>query len=456
MAQTNDIVQVNITKDSPAVSQAGFGIPLILTYHERFAERARVFTNLSDMLTANGGPYQSTDLEVQLATKVFSQNPSPQRVVMGRRQYPTTRTVDLTPVDNGGTGTLDSLPRASTDYTVRINSSDFTFTTSATPSVANITAGLVAAINAGTENVVATDNTTSIRIEAADAPGGVATPGVAFTLEYQTGLVESKDETPLAAGGAIADEIAAVSSENDDWYGLTGDFFGAAEIEAVALAIEPLCKVFTATVQDTDTTTPATTDINSLLQARALTRSWVNYHETPHCGISPAELGRNLPTIPGSITWKFKTLAGVTASKLTGTQVSNLQAKNAGFYRQVQGVNITCDGKTASGQFIDVTRGCDWLTSRIGEAVFSLFVNTPKVAYTDADFVLIENAVRGVLAQGVSNGLIASDPEFDVIIPIAANVPSNDRANRILTGITFCATLAGAVHGVPIQGKLTF
>jgi hypothetical protein len=53
----------------------------------------------------------------------------------------------------------------STTYTVNINGTDFPFVSDATATVAEITAGLVAAINAGAEPVSATDNGTDLDIE---------------------------------------------------------------------------------------------------------------------------------------------------------------------------------------------------------------------------------------------------------------------------------------------------
>lgn len=451
----DQIVNVNITKATTAVTQAGFGTPMVCTYHERFAERALVFTSASSMLAANGGPFQPGDVAYQLANLVFSQSPRPPQVVVGRRQHPTIRTVDITPRTLGTIGTLDGLPRGTAAYTVSINGTAFTFTTDVSPTVAEITAGLTALINAGTENVIATDNTTSMRIEKAVTPGGAATAGVAFTLTYDRALMVSEDITPVAVGGGLAVEFAAISAVNDDWYGVVGDWFGSTEIVAASAAIEGLNKIHSANTQDDETLAGTAGHVGLLLQAAGYTRSWVNYHQTPHAGMSAGELGKNLPTTPGSITWKFKQLAGVSASSLTATEIFNLQAANMGFYRNVQGVNITCDGSTASGQFIDVTRTCDWLRSRIQEGVYSLFVNSPKVAYTDGDLAKFENVIRGVLALGVSNGAIAFDPAFTVTVPRAISVSTNDKANRILSNVTFVATIAGAVHSVVINGTLT-
>lgn len=453
----DQIVNVTITKETTAITQTGFGTPMVLTYHTRFVEKARVFNDAPSMLAAAGGPFQSTDMAYQLSVKVFSQNPRPPQIVVGRREFPTIRTVDIVPIEVGVIGTPDGLPRGLQDYTITLNGVDFTFTTDGTPTRAEITAGLTALINGGSVDVKATDvgSGDSIKIEKADGPGGTPEAGDAFSLEYDRSLMTSNDDTIAAAGGTLADDIAAIQAVSDDWYGIVGDWFGAIEITAVSSYIEGTSKIHSATSQDDDILTSAVDDIGSTLKAAAYNRSWVNYHQTPHAGISPGEFGKNLPTTPGSITWKFRTLAGIAASVLTANEIVNLQAKNVGFYREVQGVNITCDGKAASGQFIDTQRLCDWLKARIQESVFSLFVNQDKIAYTDEDLGLVDNAIRGVLSLGVSNNAIAPDPEFTVTVPKAVDIAANSKANRVLPDVEFEAVQAGAVHSAVINGRLT-
>lgn len=79
-------------------------------------------------------------------------------------------------------------------FSITINDSVFAFIATAA-TVANVTAGLVALINAGTEPVAATDNTTKLTVVA-------DTPGKEFT--YATSAVD---------GGSGTDNQTLVSSE---------------------------------------------------------------------------------------------------------------------------------------------------------------------------------------------------------------------------------------------------
>ena len=127
-------------------------------------------------------------------------------------------------------------------------------------------------------------------------------------------------------------------------------------------------------------------------------RTFVLYHQDaasdfPEC----AWFGGVLPLDPGSETWKFKRLNSISYSNLTSTQSQNARNKKANTYEFIGGVGITREGTVAQGEFIDIVRGVDWLTSRIQEFVYSVLVNSNKVPYTDAGITAIESEVKRAL-----------------------------------------------------------
>jgi hypothetical protein len=109
-----------------------------------------------------------------------------------------------------------------------------------------------------------------------------------------------------------------------------------------------------------------------------------------------------LPYDPGSWTAAFKEIAGVPAGAYTGTQRTNLTGKNGNFYEPTAGTNIAWEGKSAQGQFIDITQFVDWLEARLAEAIFEKLVNAKKIPYTAKGIAVIEGAVRQVLKTGVA------------------------------------------------------
>jgi hypothetical protein len=131
--------------------------------------------------------------------------------------------------------------------------------------------------------------------------------------------------------------------------------------------------------------------------------------------------GRMLPTDPGSQTWAHKRLIGVESANLSTAQRTNLFAKKGNLLSTIAGLSNTRYGTMASGEFIDIIRGIDWLVQRMREDIFRAFVNTGKIPYTGAGIAAIENIVRARLriAQGI--GLIAPDtatvPGFNLTVP---------------------------------------
>jgi len=442
MADINSIVQVTITKDTATVSRAGFGTPGFLVYHTTFPEAARSYGSLSEMVSDG---FAVTDRAYLMASAAFAQSPRPASIVIGRRDNAPLRDVTLTPNAN---------LLANTDYTLTINGTDFTYQTGASPSVAAITAALETAINAGAVDVLATDGTTELDIEKAATPGGIATAGTPFVIEFDRTLFDIVDNT---ADPGIAADLTAMIAVGLEFYGLASDALGAAEIEVLATAIEagdP--KIYLADSQDSDIPGSGSADIASTLQSSALDRTALCYH--PAAGVEhlgPAWLGDRLPTDPGSSTWKFKTLATVASYTLSTSEQGYADGKSAQHYQPVAGNNITAEGTMSGGEFIDVTRFIDWLNARIKEDVFRIFLVNEKIPGTDLGIQTIVNAIEGVLKQGISRGGLAADPAPYVTAPRASEISAADKATRTLPDVEFQATLAGAIHKTIIAGRVT-
>jgi len=442
MSAIDKHVDVQISRETATVSRQGFGTPAVLTYHTRFPEVFRTYGNLTEM-TDDG--FVVGDLAYKLAAAIFAQNPRPASVVVGRRSTPAIRDVKLTP---------KSPVLASTAYAVSINGTEFSFTTDATPTVSEITAGLVALIDAGAEDVNATDNTTDLDVEKAASPGGAATAGVAFTVEFDPKLWTFNDNTLDASADT---DLATLLGATTDFYGFVVDLWDAVNIADLATATEsaavPL--LYSAETQDTDVIESGSSDIASTLQTSAFDRTFLMYAYDLDPSPAAGWLGRQLPTDPGSTTWKFQTLATVAASALTTGEIAFADGKNCNTYTTAGGINITAEGVTTSGEFIDVIRFVDWLQARTKENVFRALAVNPKLPYTDSGIQAIVSEVEGVLRQGIFNGGINPDEDYIVNAPLAADVPSATRATRVLSPITFLATLAGAIHKVVVRGTVT-
>jgi hypothetical protein len=255
----------------------------------------------------------------------------------------------------------------------------------------------------------------------------------------------------------IDDVLPLIKDETNDWYALVLTSRTQADQAFAAAWIETQDKILFVRSNNADIKDPADdTDICSVLSAatRERTATIAHFPATDDF-IDAGWLGGMLPKQPGSATFAFKTVSGATPDKFTASEQAAIDAKKANHYQTVGGVNIMQPGKMASGEWIDVIIGIDWLKARIAERIFSVLANRDKVPYTDAGAATLENEIRAQLTEGVKVGLLAADPAFTVTVPKVSTISVNDRASRVFPSITFEATLAGAIHKTTIQGTVS-
>lgn len=83
--ELSDVVRVVIFDQTTAITTASFQVPMVLTEHTAFTERARIYNNIQ----AVGEDFESTDPAYRIAEKLFGQSgvlgaPVPS-IVIGRR-----------------------------------------------------------------------------------------------------------------------------------------------------------------------------------------------------------------------------------------------------------------------------------------------------------------------------------------------------------------------------------
>lgn len=434
----SDIVQVTITAQTTAPTRTGFGVPLVMAFHSVFTERARVYSSVDAMLDDG---FTATDEAVLAVQALFAQNPRPVQAVVGREVNRQKKMINLT---------LPSVLRASYDYTVYVNGKEATYTSDATPTVAEITAGLKAAIDALSEAVTTTDNATDLDIEA-------NTIAVPFTFYVKDPAdIYQENVTPDGSPDGIVADIAAVREENDSWYGLILTNASKPCVLAAAAYIEANIKIMVTQSADTGMLSASVTDdVASELQTAGYARTAILYHPKEHQHAGAAWLGKCLPKDPGSITWKFKTLAGVDTVALTDTEVTALEGKDANHYTTIAGVAITQQGVTSAGEFIDITQSVDFMRARLQEYIYTRLANADKIPFTDPGIAIVEAEVRAVMVLCVNQGILAADPAPTVSVPRAADVSMIDKAARLLPDVKFEATLAGAIHKVIVNGTVS-
>lgn len=433
MTTLNNIVDVSITRETRTIQRASFSIPCFIAEHTIFAERAKEYTSLADIVTAG---FATTSAVYKAATLYFGQTVAPSKIIVGRRLVPS---VTITPtVANTAV------------YSFKANGTLITFTSSGSATAAEIVTGLKAALTSaliptnGASGIVATGSNTLILTPSGDASS---------IANYTANLV------PVNAASVenwVSATIPAVRAVKDQWYMLSIDSHADADVLAVAAYIEgikatsPKFYVFSSAASNIKTS--ATTDIFSLVKALNYTHTAYLYSgmasSYAECGL----VGRFAPEQAGSNIWEQKTIVGLTVDTLTPDEISYIHGKNGATYENVGSVDVVIGGKCADGGWIDESIFVDWLKSRIQESVWALLVNTRKVGYTSAGAAAIEGSMRSVMAEGIQVGGLAADPAPVVTVPNVLNLSSAQRATRTLPDVTFTARLAGAIRATTISG----
>ena len=129
-----DIVSLVITRRNPTVTAAGFSTPLVLSYHSRFNDRMRSIASVAE-LEALG--FCSDDQAHKDVSAIFAQPRPPATVKVGRRALAFTQTLVLTPTAANAT-----------EYAVKLDGLEATYTSDSSGTGAEIATGLAAAVNA--------------------------------------------------------------------------------------------------------------------------------------------------------------------------------------------------------------------------------------------------------------------------------------------------------------------
>lgn len=395
-------------------------------------DEIRTYSNIEEV----GVDFSTSDAEYKKASALFGQDLKPEKVKIARRRTPVAQknNVDVTTVTDN------------TDYTVTINGTEFTFNSGVSATASAIVDGLIAAIGGGSEPVSTVDNGDDFDITA-------DTPGESFDIQVTTNMTL----TTVTANQGMASDIAKAEETDSDWYFAIITTTLELDILEGAKATETRIKLFAYETNDADVRNNVANNIAAKLKEKSYDRTFGIYLTDSASEPEAAWVGGQAPKDPGSITWKFKQLSGVTVDDLTTTDKSNLETNNVNHYTTVGGVNITQQGTVTSGEFIDIMRGTDWIQARIEEDVYSTLVNENKVPFTNEGIDVIKSRILAVLKRAVNNGILVNTPEqpLKVEAPDVTEISTQDKANRLLQTVTFEGFYSGAIHKVKIQGFLS-
>lgn len=439
MPDLDSIVDVSITAATSTPSRPGFGTTLIAGYHTLFADLVREYTSLAGFVA--DGATSAHPLYKAVASH-FSQKPRPKKVKIGKltTAVACTRTITITSATEGDIVSFTIVSPDGTETEI-----SYTILTGATTTTVATAVELL--VEAAPD---ITSSPSSAVITAACSAGSI------FYLRDLVNCTQT-DTTPDAS---VDDGLDAISAVDSDWFGLVCTIESHTNTDDIAVWAEANRKLFVAHSAD-EGEIDGTGTIGSGLKAAGYDFTVPIWSADTDHYPAAAWIGRMLATLPGSSTWIYKKLAGVTVDALSASEESALEADNWSFYKTMGSRNTTQTAKTASGEFVDLVVGIEWMRSEIKLSVWDLLSAAEKVDYDDAGIEQICGVVRGVLQQGVERKFLdAGNPDNDIdppfcTAPRVADIPTADRANRHVPGIEFGGRLRGAVHKTAIAGTLT-
>ena len=442
MGILDTLVPVTITASGATPQVANFGTPAIICYHTLNADYIRTYTDLQGLVDDG---FAVTDPAYYMGTAILSQEPSPSSFKLIR-----------------GTSAV---------------------TQSCTFVVTNTTVGdQIGYQVVGTDGVVVdmyvtgTGNTTNdaTAIAALPDPTGVTTTSSTATVTSATTVAGKIVYYQGVKGGTFIDNTPTASPATDlnnalgvdtDWYTITSEHQDRNNIAAVATWAETNKRLHAYCTMDSNAKT-AGAGIGNTMKAAAYSYTFGMWGGTSIQYGALALAAQRLTADPGTDTWAYKTLAGVTADSLTATEITALGTETANgnrlnYYITVAGVNVTRFGICASGMYADLRRGIDALAARIQINEFQLVSSSPKIPFDPGGIAILAGGVRSGLAQFTATpvqqaALLRSDPGYapQVFPPAIADTNATDRGNRYLNSIRFTAYAQNAVQIVAISGAV--
>jgi hypothetical protein len=386
-----------------------------------------------------------------MVQRAFQQSPRPDKVKLGRLALPYTQVAKFGVVAGGAVNATVY------GFTMQLDavSVDITYTSDSSATIAEIVAGLAAAVEASSLGAsvvaVAADTNTTCSITAGTAGK------IVYYSAWDSNKLTFKDVTP---DPGIATDMAAIRLADADFYGVTVD----EQSEAILAALDGWAE--TQDVLSAGDTSDSrafdssdSTDIGKVLKLASAGRMLCYFSlasTASYTGVGglAERFPHDVDAAGAGGTFHGKTIVGVAADPLTPTQLANLRAKNYVTYTTTANRNHTLDGMVAGGEFADKVRGLDWFRLTLETNIAAAILNNDKIAYDDKGISIIFNEMLSLGKRAEDNELFTPGT-FSASAPKAASVSPTNKALRKLTGLVFSAQLAGAIHLAEVTGVVT-
>jgi hypothetical protein len=437
-----NIATVNIALQNASLTSVGFGTPLFASSHNYFPERVRAYGSLQDAavdLPTSSNAYKALQ-------SGFGNSPRPSVIKVGRRDSDTTLTI----VTGATTASVSVFVKDSEDL----------FSVAATGTGADadaVATSLVASIEANSDIATYTTITVTGNVILITADNDYQV----FFSNISSEIIDTHASTESAA-----DMVAAIETEDNDFYFISSDDHSETFVLALADVIEAKEKIFFFSSYEAGAVSAFVDGTSTDLLAKVKTAKYFRtkglFHQSADTDFPEMKyIGFNAGFTAGSVSWAnlvlslAATTSPVTGFNLSTTEKGNVDARNAAFIENL-GSSVLRNGRTASGESIDIIRGRDNLNFDMTSEIVRLLISQTggKVPYNDTGIAQIESVVAGVLNRYVDRGFI--NPNFILNFPRVSKVSASDKSNRIYTQGRWSAELTNAIEIVdPIQGILS-
>lgn len=483
-------VDVEIKKDTPSVSAASFGIPILISNSNVIttAQRVKRFTTLAGVETI----FSKTTEEWRAADAYFSQDPfnvnQPEELLIGRYVDADSSAVleagetPLTDVEawkliiDGEFGvTIDGslVDVAGLDFSAVTSLDDVASIISA--STADVTVTYVINRFVFTNDTIGVTSTISL-LQTVAVPAGTDISGTGF-LDGDVLSSPSNTGGSLLSQGQVAenaaDMLTAIKNANNSWYalGLIKPLRDIQFTEDLADQIESNRNIMIITTNDANTLVlGSSASLAAKLKAKNYKRTALVYHDNENVHPEWSWMGQQLPKDVGSTNWAYKKLAGIAqgasqeieVSSLTQTQIDAAEDVNVNVYTQTLGANFIYFGTMTGGknidkegEYIDIIINIDFLQARVEEGLMSLLLEKDIIPFTDGGITIVDTRLKSLLqTSGVDQGILV-DGTVVTFFPKRADVSQVDRDDRKLPGGTFTAELTGGINVIIVRGTVS-
>lgn len=449
----NRVVSGTVNRIGQAIQARGFGTPAGLHQLTNVQQPTRyaAYASLQEMTDA-GIPTSSTAYE--WASIISSQEPSPERWVIGRRGAGVAQveTVTITVVEDGEWFlNVDAVPT-------------YKYIASGGATDVEIAVGLHAQILADQFAQITVDPTPPV---AANFNATAKIAGDPFTLTITPpggpGAGTVVNVTPNTVAEDVSDALDAVEAESDDFYRFTIDTRNDADILKGALwaAARRHKKFFFAQSSDPDMrVVPSGSSIGDQLNALSYGNTFLLPHKLDGTYLDAGVVGRasgaDMDTVGQRITYATLQIIGVPVDDINDTELTNIDANHGNGYVQVTGaVPSTFNGKVVNGDFADLEDVDAWFLARTQESIGAFILNANVVSFDNAGIAGVKGAALSVANRGAVLAHFTPEVPPVVTAPSSHQILPADKAARILRDVKVTATYSGAIHSVTFVGSFS-